>query len=52
VGRDLAGAMQVARQVERGAEIYLWTKMLGGPVDLPEESKNLFAQVFAFYRTR
>ena len=52
VGRDLAGAMHVARQVERGAQIYLWTKMLGGPVDLPEDSKNLFAQVFAFYRTR
>jgi len=51
VGRDLAGAMHVARQVERGALIYLYTKMLGGPVDLPEESKNLFAQVFAYYRT-
>jgi L-ribulose-5-phosphate 4-epimerase len=52
VGRDLAGAMHVAKQVERGALIYLYTKMLGGPVDLPEESKALFAQVFAYYRTR
>ncbi|HLW18403.1 MAG TPA: class II aldolase/adducin family protein [Actinomycetota bacterium] len=52
VGRDLPGAMHVARQVERGALIYLYTKMLGGPVDLPDDSKNLFAQVFAFYRTR
>jgi L-fuculose-phosphate aldolase len=52
VGRDLASAMHVARQVERGALIYLWTKMLGGPADLPEDAKNLFGQVFAFYRTR
>ncbi|MGZ4120267.1 MAG: class II aldolase/adducin family protein [Actinomycetota bacterium] len=52
VGRDLPSAMHVARQVERGAQIYLWTKMLGGPADLPDDAKNLFAQVFAFYRTR
>lgn len=52
VGRDLRGAMHVAQQVERASLIYLYTKMLGGPVDLPEESKNVFAQVFAYYRTR
>ncbi|MCA1830346.1 MAG: class II aldolase/adducin family protein [Actinobacteria bacterium] len=51
VGRDLASAMMVARQVERGAIIYLATKLLGGPVDLPEDAKNLFAQVFQYFRT-
>ena len=52
VGRDLASAMMVARQVERGAMIFLATKMLGGPAELPEDAKNLFAQVFQYFRTR
>jgi ribulose-5-phosphate 4-epimerase/fuculose-1-phosphate aldolase len=52
VGRDLAGAMHVAKQVERAAQIYIYTKMLGGPAEIPEESKTLFAQVFEYYRTR
>jgi L-fuculose-phosphate aldolase len=52
VGRDLASAMLVARQVERGALIYLYTRMLGGPVELPEDARNLFAQVFQYFRTR
>jgi L-fuculose-phosphate aldolase len=52
VGRDLAGAMHVAKQVERAAQIYMYTKMLGGPAEIPEESKTLFAQVFDFYRNR
>jgi L-fuculose-phosphate aldolase len=52
VGRDLAGAMHVAKQVERAAQIWIFTQMLGGPADLPEESKTLFAQVFEYYRTR
>jgi len=50
-GRDLSRAMHVARMVERGALVYLWTKVLGGPVDLPAESQNLFAQVFQYFRT-
>jgi L-fuculose-phosphate aldolase len=52
VGRDLPGAMLVARQVERGAMIYLATRALGGPAELPPESKQLFAQVFEYFRTR
>jgi hypothetical protein len=44
--------MMVARQVERGAMIYLATTMLGGPADLPEDAKTLFAQVFQYFRAR
>lgn len=51
VGRDLASAMMVARHVERGATIYLATMLLGGPVDLPDDAKSLFAQVFQYFRT-
>jgi L-fuculose-phosphate aldolase len=52
VGRDLATAMVVARQVERGALIYLCAKVLGGPAELPPESKALFAQVFEYFKSR
>lgn len=52
VGRDLAGAMHVARQVERGALIFLLSKFLGGYVDLPDDAKQLFTQVFGYFRTR
>jgi L-fuculose-phosphate aldolase len=52
VGRDLASAMMVARHVERAAQVYLYAQMLGGPADLPEDARNLFAQVFNYFRTR
>lgn len=52
VGRNLANAMIVARQVERGAQIFLMTKMLGGPAELPEDARSLFAQVFQYFRTQ
>lgn len=52
VGRDLAAAMTVARHVERAAQIYLYAQMLGGPADLPEDARTLFAQVFNYFRTR
>lgn len=51
VGKDLRAAMHVAQQVERGALIYLYTQMLGGPKDLPPEAASLFAQVFQYFRT-
>jgi L-fuculose-phosphate aldolase len=52
VGRDLEAAMMVARHVERGALIYIVTKFLGGAVDLPEDARTLFGQVFEYFRTR
>ncbi|MFA5890464.1 MAG: class II aldolase/adducin family protein [Actinomycetota bacterium] len=51
VGKDLASAFHVCQQVERTALIYVYAKMLGGPVELPQSSKDLFAQVFAYKRT-
>jgi L-ribulose-5-phosphate 4-epimerase len=51
-GTTLAKALMVARQVERAAETYLYTQMLGGPADLPEETQQFFSQVFQFYRTQ
>lgn len=52
VGRDLAEAMRVARMVERAAVIYVYTKVLGGPADIPEDSKTLFRQVFQYFQSR
>ncbi len=52
VGRDMPSAMVVARQVERGAQIYLYATMLGGPAEIPEDARALFAQVFAYNRTK
>ncbi|HVL33256.1 MAG TPA: class II aldolase/adducin family protein [Actinomycetota bacterium] len=51
VGKDLRAAMHVTMQVERAALIYLYARMLGGPAELPEESRDLFAQVFQYFRT-
>jgi L-fuculose-phosphate aldolase len=52
VGTTLAKALLVARQVERAAETFLLTQMLGGPADLPDETQQFFSQVFQFYRTQ
>lgn len=52
IGRDLPSAMMVAKLVERTALTYICAKALGGAVELPEDSKNLFAQVFQYYRTK
>lgn len=51
VGKSLSAAMHVARQVERGAQIFIAAKMLGGHVPLPQASHDLFAQVFTYFRT-
>ena len=50
VGKDLASAFHVCQQVERTALIYIYAKQLGGPVEIPQSSKDLFAQVFAYKR--
>ena len=50
-GRSLDKAMLVAREVERAAQVYLYAKMLGGFVDLPDDAKALVAQVFAYFKT-
>jgi L-fuculose-phosphate aldolase len=50
VGKDMERAMLAAREVERGAQVYLWAKMLGGPADLPDDAKDLFRNVFTYQR--
>ncbi|HEX9774163.1 MAG TPA: class II aldolase/adducin family protein [Actinomycetota bacterium] len=49
-GRDLRAAMHVAGQVERAAQTYLAATMLGGPAELPEDARKLFAAVFDYKR--
>ena len=51
-GKTLAKAMLVAREVERAAQIYLMASLLGGAKDLPDEAKDLFTQVFSYFRTQ
>jgi L-fuculose-phosphate aldolase len=51
VGRSLVDAMRVARMVERAAGTYLWTKVLGGAAELPEEARSFFRQAFQIFRT-
>jgi L-fuculose-phosphate aldolase len=51
VGRTLFDAMRVARMVERAAQTYLWTQVLGGAAELPEEVKAFFRQAFQIFRT-
>ena len=50
VGRTLFDAMRVARMVERAAGTYLWTQVLGGAAELPEEVKAFFRQAFQIFR--
>lgn len=50
-GRTLDKAMLVAREVERGALVYLYARMLGGPVDLPDDARTLMGQVFSYLKT-
>jgi L-fuculose-phosphate aldolase len=51
VGRTLFDAMRVARMVERAAHTYLWTQVLGGAAELPEEVKAFFRQAFQIFRS-
>lgn len=51
VGKTLADAMRVARSVERAALTYIYSQILGGAKDLPQDSKDLFRQVFQYFRT-
>jgi L-fuculose-phosphate aldolase len=51
VGRTLFDALRVARMVERAAGTYLWTQVLGGAAELPDEVKAFFRQAFQIFRT-
>jgi L-fuculose-phosphate aldolase len=52
VGRDLDEALLNTARVERAGLTYLAARLLGGPVELPESSRELFRQIFAFMRSR
>jgi L-fuculose-phosphate aldolase len=52
VGKDLAGALKVARLVERTAEIVWGAQALGPVVPLPEETMKGFAPIYKALRGR
>jgi L-fuculose-phosphate aldolase len=52
VGRDLAGALKVAKLVERTAEIVWGAQALGPLVPLPEETMKRFAPIYKALRGR
>jgi len=52
VGKDLAGALKVARLVERTAEIVWGAQALGPVVPLPDETMKRFAPIYKALRGR
>jgi L-fuculose-phosphate aldolase len=52
VGNDLAGALKVAKLVERTAEIVWGAQALGTVVSLPEETLRRFAPIYKMLRGR
>ena len=52
VGKDLAGALKVAKLVERTAEIVWGAQTLGPVVPLPEETMKRFAPIYKALRGR
>jgi len=52
VGKDLAGALKVARLVERTAEIVWGAQALGPVVPLPDETLKRFAPIYMLLRGR
>ena len=52
VGRDLEHALLTTARVERAGLIYLGTKLLGGPAEIPEHARDLYRQVFSFFQSQ
>jgi L-fuculose-phosphate aldolase len=52
VGKDLAGALKVAKLVERTAEIVWGAQALGPVVPLPDETLKRFAPIYKMLRGR
>jgi len=52
VGRDLDHALLNTARVERAGLIYLGTKLLGGPAEIPEHARDLYRQVFAYFQSQ
>jgi L-fuculose-phosphate aldolase len=52
VGRDLDHALLTTARVERAGLIYLGTKLLGGPAEIPEHARDLYRQVFSYFQSQ
>jgi L-fuculose-phosphate aldolase len=52
VGRDLDHALLTTARVERAGIIYLATKLLGGPAEIPEHARDLYRQVFSYFQSQ
>jgi L-fuculose-phosphate aldolase len=50
VGRDLDHALLNTARVERAGLIFLGTKLLGGPAEIPEHARDLYRQVFSYFQ--
>ena len=51
VGRDLDHALLNTSRVERAGLIFLGTKLLGGPAEIPEHARDLYRQVFTYMQS-
>ena len=52
VGRDIDHAMLNTARVERAGLIFLGTKLLGGPGEIPEHARDLYRQVFTYFQSQ
>jgi L-fuculose-phosphate aldolase len=52
VGRDLDHALLNTARVERAGLIFLGTKLLGGPAEIPEHARDLYRQVFSYFQSQ
>jgi len=52
VGRDIDHALLTTARVERAGLIYLGTKLLGGPAEIPEHARDLYRQVFSYFQSQ
>ncbi len=52
VGRDLDHALLNTARVERAGLIFLGTKLLGAPAEIPEHARDLYRQVFSYFQSQ
>lgn len=52
VAKDLDQALLLTSRIERAGMTYLYAKMLGGPVEIPDHAKTLYAQIFSYFQSQ
>jgi L-fuculose-phosphate aldolase len=52
VGRDLDHALLNTARVERAGLIFIGTKLLGEPAEIPEHARDLYRQVFSYFQSQ